>query len=236
VKLPENLRRMAVRFNQRTLRERSLLTGATLIALLMGWTVLCMDPLTARERMLRDEMSSLQQSIADGATQMEELTGVASSQGAQSRIAALESQLAAVDGELVSKAAGLIPPQRMVQVLHDVLRHQQGLKLISFHNRPMTPLVEPAPAANEATDQGSEEPPTETTEAGPVSPSGPFVHPVELVIEGGYLDVLRYVRALEALPWRFYWKVLDLETDRYPVNRVRIELTTLSMDKEWVGV
>jgi MSHA biogenesis protein MshJ len=62
------------------------------------------------------------------------------------------------------------------------------------------------------------------------------MHPVEIVVEGAYLDVLEYLRALESLEWRFYWKVLELKTTRYPINRVRIELSTLSMDKEWIGV
>jgi MSHA biogenesis protein MshJ len=66
--------------------------------------------------------------------------------------------------------------------------------------------------------------------------SGPYVHPVELVVEGNYLDVLAYLHALENLPWRFYWKILELQTTHYPTNRVRIELSTLSMDKDWIGV
>ena len=48
--------------------------------------------------------------------------------------------------------------------------------------------------------------------------------------------MLNYLQALEALPWRFRWKTLDLTTKQYPVNRVRIELSTLSMDKTWLGV
>ncbi len=56
------------------------------------------------------------------------------------------------------------------------------------------------------------------------------------MIEGEYGDVLNYLQALEALPWRFRWKTLDLTTKQYPVNRVRLELSTLSMDKTWLGV
>ena len=48
--------------------------------------------------------------------------------------------------------------------------------------------------------------------------------------------MLAYLRALEALPWRFYWKTFDLSTTQYPTNRVRIELSTLSMDRAWLGV
>ena len=56
------------------------------------------------------------------------------------------------------------------------------------------------------------------------------------MIKGSYLDVLQYLQALETLPWHFYWKVLELNSGTYPLNRVRIELSTLSMDKEWLGV
>jgi MSHA biogenesis protein MshJ len=55
-------------------------------------------------------------------------------------------------------------------------------------------------------------------------------------VEGGYLDVLNYLQKVEALPWRFYWQVLELKAAEYPLNRVRIRLNTLSMDKEWLGV
>ena len=63
---------------------------------------------------------------------------------------------------------------------------------------------------------------------------GPYVHSLEFVVEGSYLDVLRYLEKVEALPWRFYWQVLELKTAEYPINRVRVRLNTLSMDKEWL--
>lgn len=233
MKLPENWRRAAVRFNQMSVRERLLIAVATLGVLVMLWTVAIMDPLHARERMLRDEMTSLQDSLANG-TSADGVQGDAlRNEEALARIETLNVELGRIDTELASKSAGLIPPERMVQAIQDVLRHQRGLKLISLHNQPMAPLVPAVPAdPNAATSDadGNAEP------AAPVVDHGPFVHPVELIVEGSYLDVLRYLQALEASPWRFYWKVLELRTERYPINRVRIELTTLSMDKEWVGV
>lgn len=233
MKLPENWRRAAVRFNQMSVRERLLIAAATLGVLVMLWTVAIMDPLHARERMLRDEMTSLQDSLANGASADGVQGDALRNEEALARIETLNVELGRIDAELASKSAGLIPPERMVQAIQDVLRHQRGLKLISLHNQPMAPLVPAVPAdPNAATSDadGNAEP------AAPVVDHGPFVHPVELIVEGSYLDVLRYLQALEASPWRFYWKVLELRTERYPINRVRIELTTLSMDKEWVGV
>jgi MSHA biogenesis protein MshJ len=64
----------------------------------------------------------------------------------------------------------------------------------------------------------------------------PYVHAIEIVIDGQYADILDYLAALEALPWKFRWSSLDLTTAGYPLNRVRIELSTLSLDATWLGV
>jgi len=90
-----------------------------------------------------------------------------------------------------------------------------------------TPAPEGAPASTAGAPATTPAPPTDT---------GPYLHPVELVVEGNYLDIVSYLHALEALPWHFYWRVLELETRTYPRNRVRIELSTVSLEKEWIGV
>jgi MSHA biogenesis protein MshJ len=68
------------------------------------------------------------------------------------------------------------------------------------------------------------------------APEPPYVHSIELVVDGQYTDVLDYLGQLEALPWKFRWTSLDLSTAGYPRNRVRIELSTLSLDSTWLGV
>jgi MSHA biogenesis protein MshJ len=98
----------------------------------------------------------------------------------------------------------------------------------------VTPLIQPAAQQAGAADAAATD--AESQTAAESAGGGPYVHTVELVIDGQYLDILDYLRALEALPWRFNWKVLELATRRYPLNRVTIQLTTLSMDKDWIGV
>jgi MSHA biogenesis protein MshJ len=129
--------------------------------------------------------------------------------------------LAAVDEKLASAASGLIAPERMIEVINDVLGRQRGVRLISLRNKPVETLL-----------NASAEP---KREPAPLD-QGPYVHPIELTIEGSYLDVLAYLQELEALPWRIYWKSLEMQTREHPTNRVRIELRTLSMDKAWMGV
>ena len=247
MKMPPALARAVQRFDQLSIRERALVVAATLGAVLMTWQVAFMDRISSRRFGLSAEITQLQESIATTTAEIDIKSGASQDQRNQEKLKELEDALTKIDAELTSKSAGLIPPDRMVQVIHDVLRHQQGLKLVSLHNQPVMPLnkmgAQPAPEAPSArqamesnSDDGTSETSSGESPTAIAENSGPYVHPVELIVEGSYLDVLRYLQALEALPWRFYWKALDLQSTGYPVNRVRIELTTLSMDKEWVGV
>jgi MSHA biogenesis protein MshJ len=213
MKLPDAVAGILARFEGMSIRERMLVAGASLAAIVMIWMVAFLDPMTAKQQAFDIELVSLQKSISD-ATQAMTSDPVLLAQQQEDK---LKRELAAVNAQLASTSAGLIPPERMVQVIRDVLARQPGVTLISLHNAPVTTLVLPTPDTA-------------------ASSAGPYVHPIEIVVEGSYLDVLAYLHALENLEWRFYWRLLELKSTEYPVNRVRIELSTLSLDKDWIGV
>jgi MSHA biogenesis protein MshJ len=232
--LPAGVEAAMSRFDRLSLRERGLVAAAVLAIVIMLWTVAMWDPIAARQQALANELGSLQQTMVTTAETLDANALNDPATLALKKEEQLRKELAGINSQLASQSAGLIPPERMVQVIQDVLARQHGVTLISLHNKPVTTLARPKPASPAAE-------PLVTT---PVSEravmdaaaSGPYVHPVELVIEGSYLDILAYLHALEALDWRFYWKLLELKTVRHPTNRVRIEINTLSMDKDWIGV
>jgi MSHA biogenesis protein MshJ len=215
MKIPVPLARLLARFDALAMRERVLVAGAVLIGTVLLWFATSYDPATARQRALRAELTTLQQSITLTTQSIQETNEANPTLTAQREENRLKERLAAINTQLAAKSAGLIPPERMVQVIQDVLARQRGVTLVSLHNSPVTTLVPGAAGATSA---------------------GPYVHPVEIVVEGSYLDVLAYLHALEHLEWRFYWRLLELESTAYPRNRVRIELSTLSLDKDWIGV
>jgi MSHA biogenesis protein MshJ len=217
MRIPAPVARTLARFDALSMRERALVSGAMLIGLVLVWFVMFLEPSNVRQRLLNAELTTLQQSVLLLTQSIQETSQSDPTQTAQREAAKLEQELAEINTQLAAKSAGLIQPERMVQVIHDVLVGQRGVTLVSLHNSPVTTLV---PAA-----------------AGQTSASGgPYLHPVEIVVEGSYLDVLAYLHALENLEWRFYWRRLELESTAYPRNRVRIELSTLSLDKDWIGV
>jgi MSHA biogenesis protein MshJ len=203
------------RFNAMALRERAMVACAALALVIFMWDRTLMNPLRQRQQLLQQDLATTQQALSALSASIQGRAEDNPLMAAIKQKQSLTQSLAEVDQQLQSTSAGLIPPQRMLEALRDVLQHDSGLRLVSMRNLPVTSLVPPQTGAEM---------------------QGPYMHPVEFVVEGNYLDVLKYLEQVESLPWRFYWQVLELKADEYPLNRVRIRLNTLSMDKEWLGV
>lgn len=197
------------RFDALSLRER-LLAGAALVGVCVYlWDAWLMEPLASRGQTVQRAAELLRDGAAPG-------LNTAGIEGALGREHALRAELDRVESALAAEAAGLIEPQRMVEVVRGVLDGQRDLVLVSLRNLPARPLL--------------------AAEGSDAVETGPYVHTVELIVEGSYFATLDYLRALEALPWRFYWRSLRVETLEHPLQRVRIELATLSPRREWLGV
>jgi len=209
------------RLDALSLRERVIIFGAGVALIYIAWQTLLMDPLAARAK-------AAEQHLADARRQMAVIdqVGAASSQdpamAAALRNHALADRLAALDAELNSVAQGYVAPERMPELLRQLLAKQQGLKLVSLANLPVESLSQPSGSAPDA----------------PVAADdrGPFLHPVEMVVEGDYGSVVAYLRALEAIPWRIHWLKVELSAGSYPTNRVHIVIGALSLSRYWMSV
>jgi MSHA biogenesis protein MshJ len=200
------------RYEALSLRERALVVLALLGLIIMCWDTFLMDPLRRARIGLESELAN---ASTFGITATSE--DIADPrQVSIKRAGELQTQLVNIDGQLKTTARGFVSADRMIEVLHDMLDRQGRLDLVSIRNLPVTSL---APSE----DPGAELQP-------------PYVHSIEIVIDGQYSDILEYLSALEALSWKFRWTSLDLSTAGYPRNRVRIELATLSLDSTWLGV
>jgi MSHA biogenesis protein MshJ len=209
---------VASRVNGMNLRERALVFAAALGLVALVWDRALMQPLERREHAAQSVLESLaqpaNQATSDGTAALD--AAAQRLNEALQREQTVRTRLGSVNNELEAAAAQLLPPERVVAVVRDVLAEQHGLALVSLRNLAPLPLV---PADNPAT-----------------APTGPFLHPVEVVVAGDYLGILDYLRALERSPWRFYWRALDLKVDKFPRNIVRLEIATLGTDQQWLGV
>ena len=207
------------RINHYSLRERAMVFAAAVAVLVMIWQGLLMDPLSRRARSAQQQLQGVQGRL-EAADQAVRNAAQSPAAMAVVRNRALAERLGQLDAELATAAQGYVAPERVAALLGELINRQQGLTLISLHNLPVQSLALGADAA--ATDAKRDH--------------GPFLHPVEVVVSGDYPSIVRYLKSLEQLPFRLQWERLELRTEHYPANRVRLVIGALSLSREWMSV
>lgn len=226
--MKERVEKIRESVDRLSLRERLFLFAAALFIVGGLWEAVLAAPLAAREEVANEKVTSLEQRLR----QLDEslaATAAGLSEGVPEqleRLRALRARIAATDEEMRVFTTDLVDPAQMRTVLEELLSRHAGLKLVSAVNRAAVPVVpDEEPALGEA-------PPEKSSSDAPRL----YRHSLVLELTGNYLDCLRYIESVERLPWHIYWSRLELETDEYPTNRIVLELTTLSLDEEWIGV
>lgn len=198
-----------------SLRERLLVLLTCLMLIAALWYALLMQPLAQRATQSRTEIAALEDRIAAANRSLEEQILQLGGGGAdhRSRIASLQRRIDEINTTLGNHAAELIDPAEMARVLEGVLKEQSRLSLVRIRNTTPESLS------------------TSDKEDGATF----YRHGLEIEVEGSYAACLEYLDAIEALPWRLYWQMLEIEVIEYPQNRIRLEVSTLSLDEEWIG-
>ena len=222
----DKLQQLLIRVDALSLRERGLLLLALLVIVIMLWDKLLLDPLSAQQRQLQSQMHLLRTQIAT--TEQQAQTIIARNaqdpnRPLRARLKRLESEIAGLNQHLQTLTVDLIPPTRMAKVLERVLNQQAGLKLIRLQSLGAKPLLEPPATTGKS-----------TAAVGAVP--GVYKHGMIIEFDGDYMDTLKYLRALQTLPWRFYWDSLKYQVKKYPRARVTITVHTLSLQEGWIGV
>jgi len=219
--IAQRLAALAQRLDVLSLRERGLIFFAGTALTFIAWQTLLMGPLALRERNAEQRLAEARRHFAE----LEQLGFATASDpqiAAAARNRALKGRLGALDADLRATARGYVAPERMTDLLRRLLADQQGLKLLSLSNLPVESLSQRSAA--------------ETSSADKQADVGPFLHPVELVVEGDYASLVAYLRAIEALPWQIHWQRLELTVGDYPVNRVHIVIGALSLSRDWINL
>ncbi|MBI3529792.1 MAG: type II secretion system protein M [Betaproteobacteria bacterium] len=221
--------KLARRFDALKPRERVMVFAAG-VAIIAGLGfVLAIDGALAKHKILaanaekhRIDLAQLQKQNAE----MSRLLNQDADAEGRKRIDDLRRQLGSYDTELRSVQQGLVPPNRMVRVLEDMLSRDSHVRLVKLRTLPVAALMEPAGAH------------ADNAAAKSAAPSKNLVykHGIELTVEGNYLDLLEYQARLEKLPWRMFFARTSVNAVDYPRVLMTITLYTLSLEEAWLVV
>jgi MSHA biogenesis protein MshJ len=207
-------------FDARARRERLLLIGAAVAVVWMLGDSLWLTPAFKEWAAARARQSTaaaaLQRLNAEIAQRGNETRSA--EQQLRGEITQARERIAQGDAALRAFGATLVGAAEMVPMLDRLLAQSSGVRLRSMQTLPRSEVgaATPAAAAN-------------TT-------GGLYRHGVELSVEGGYADVLAYVRAIESMPQHVLWGGLQLKVEQHPKVVVTLRLYTLSPDRNWLEI
>jgi MSHA biogenesis protein MshJ len=206
-------------FDARARRERLLLIGAAIAVVWMIGDSLWLTPAfkgwtTARTRQAA-AATALQRLNTEIAQRGNEARGA--EQQLRGEIIQARERVSQGDAALRAFGATLVGAAEMVPMLDRLLAQSSGVRLRSMQTLPRSEVGAATPAA--------------ANTAG-----GLYRHGVELSVEGGYADVLAYLRAIESMPQHVLWGGLQLKVEQHPLVVVTLRLYTLSPDRNWLEI
>ena len=210
------------KFNAMNERERISIMLLSIVAIIIIFVELFISPLNKQYDIIDRQIVSLQSQT----TQLESQILILKTKNnrdpdfqEKQKIRLLNEQISNINVHLKEKMHGLIEPKQMAKVLEVVLAQNTDLKLQRVQSLGAEPLS-----------------PIKVKEGGQADDLGIYRHGLQIEFKGSYLSTLNYLKALDELPWNFYWDVLELNVDKYPTSTIVITVHTLSFHKGWIGV
>jgi MSHA biogenesis protein MshJ len=216
-----------------TLRERIAVFAASVAGLVFLINALVLEPLFARNKALADQIRQQNMQVeaanAGVAAQMAAFNANPDA-AAQKQLAELNREAATLAGSLRTMQHGLVSPEKMGQLLQQLLRSNGKLKLISLRTLPVSGM---GSGAGEAKAGAADVAPAAPMPA-PAQRELLYRHGVEVVLQGAYLDMLDYMEALESSPQQLFWGRAQLDARNYPASTLTLTLYTLGLDEKWM--
>ncbi len=227
-------------YNQRNPRERLLITAACAALVLLLADSLWLSPALQAFKAARSTQAAAAQVRAAVQADLGRLEsqGLAQARQQQAELAQWRQRLADGDTALRTHEDSLVGADRMLDLLEQLLARHADVRVRAMRSLGRSDLLSgstaPVPAA-----AASGARPGAAVPANPLGPSpagGLYRHGVELVLEGGYADLLVYLKAVEALPQRLLWGGASLKVEQHPRAVLTLRVYTLSRDPNWLEI
>lgn len=210
------------RINALALRERGIIFVAILVVFYGIAANVLFPPLNVEQGRLKKQLTDKRAQIQgfEGQIQAALAKSVVDPDAPnRAKRAQLEAQLKALDESLATVTARLVPPREMTRMVEQVLLKNRRLEVVLLKSLPPEPLQQLASAAT-----------------GGGSGLTAYRQGMHIEFRGNYLDILAYLRELEALPWKMFWGQVSLKVEQYPTSYVTLRIYTLSTQSGWIAL
>lgn len=220
----------STRYRSMSQRERVLIAASCVGALLYLGGILWIEPLLTKSKSLEQQAASLSANLAGLQSQVQLLGQQVAQdpdQPLRQSLAVLDEQAIGLDQRMAAFNNALVAPEQTAALLDDLVRRHSGVRVAGFSTLPAEGIL----AGKDALLQEGGAPVTR-----PARTMDVYQHGFELRLRGNYLDLLAYLKALEAQPKSLLWQQAHLSVLEYPESELVLKVYTLSLDKHWLAL
>jgi MSHA biogenesis protein MshJ len=221
---------LATKVDSLSLRERAIIFVAATFLLVSLINAIFLDPLLAKQKKLSQQVVQQQEKMKEIQANLAALVQAKNNDAnspLRERIKSLKQQISDGETYLKTRRDKLVPPEKMGELLQQVLTKNANLQLVALVTLPATPLVEPSQAKQDSATVNVKSSMLERQI---------YKHGVKITLRGSYADLLQYLTALEKLPTQMFWGAAKMNVNRYPTAELTLTLYTLSLDTTWLRV
>lgn len=223
--MKERLKHWQQKIDALNQRERVLVLLTAVVVVVMVLQLVLIDPLNAERNVTGKQIAQLSRQIQQQQAQQQIISAQLEAGIHREKINQrdqLQHEVERLNQQIEQSVVAMIPPRLMPEVLESILSKTEGLTLLSLENKPVVAVIE---------QDASTAPPQASS-----NQQALYNHGFILRLSGNYMAAIRYFETLAELPWRFYWDDMRYQVDSYPNATITLEVHTVSMSQEWIGV
>jgi len=211
-----------------SLRERMMIFAAVIFVLFALIRALFLDPLLAQQKKMATQVVQQQEKMKQTQAQIATLIKAKKDDAnspLRERLDKLQQQIADGEAYLQSRRDRLVEPEKMADLLQQVLKRNAHLQLMSLQALPAALVLDKTAKPAAAAVSGV-----------PAQDKRLFKHGVQITVRGNYLDLLQYLNELEHLQSQMFWGMVRMNVQQYPDAEMTLTVYTLSLDKVWLQI
>ncbi|WP_196139754.1 hypothetical protein [Aliikangiella sp. G2MR2-5] len=210
-------------FNQLELRLRLMLTFATALLL---WLIIDLLFLSSVDKAITRTTSNIEQ-IEQQNNQLLVTQATLSSSLKDNRsnpkvkqLMLLKSEVELAHNKLKEKSVTLVPVDKMASLLRTIIDDAKSLKLLKLEKKPPLSLL--LKDAEQESDQNEQQ-------------LQVYRHTIDLLLSGNYTETLLFIKSLESMQQKVDFGRFEFSVDDYPHSSIKLEVSTISFNRKWIG-
>jgi MSHA biogenesis protein MshJ len=232
----DKLKNIQVKIDSLSLRERAVIFIGILAVLFSVWDAVLMAPMSKQQKKMVSDLNSKNTERLVLSTRMQGLVKQSQEDPNKAnlgRLKSLRSQLVNIQAGLEVSTQNLVSPKEMPKLLESVLHKTGGLTLLSLKSLGAKPLIV---KAEEGDEKASQTVKATNKNLNADNIDNAYKHGIRIEFKGDYFTTMEYLESLEQLEWGFFWDNFEFSVTDYPEAKAAIEIFTLSLREEWIGV